>query len=333
MPALRRLAIPLIALSSCSHAPNGADAGPDAAPVQSSQAPPLDSSPLAAPPPEGAMPSATAVPAPAPIACPSGMLRIPGGAAPKSASPDEPRVVRPFCIDRWEAQLVDRQTGIALSPYSPPDRRLAVQIAKTWEDKRKEIGSDEAREIPLPPLPEWQRKRDSEPKAVSRAGVIPNGYVSGKMAARACENAGKRLCRHDEWVLACEGDKKQRYPYGAEYKQGGCNIFRAMHPAMALHDNASIGHLDPRLNLVKEKNGDPLLRRTGATRRCKSEWGDDGIWDMNGNLDEWVEDERGRFDGGFFSRSKRDGCASSVTAHGKDYFDYSTGVRCCYAPE
>ena len=46
-------------------------------------------------------------------------------------------------------------------------------------------------------------------------------------------------------------------------------------------------------------------------------------------LDEWVEDEKGRFLGGFFSRSKKDGCLSSVGAHPKTYFDYSTGVRCC----
>ena len=58
-------------------------------------------------------------------------------------------------------------------------------------------------------------------------------------------------------------------------------------------------------------------------------WGDDYIADMNGNIDEWVEDEKGRFDGGFFSRSKKDGCKSTVGAHGKTYFDYSTGVRCC----
>jgi hypothetical protein len=53
---------------------------------------------------------------------------------------------------------------------------------------------------------------------------------------------------------------------------------------------------------------------------------------MNGNLDEWVEDEHGRFVGGFFSRSKQDGCESSVGVHPVTYFDYSTGVRCCRAP-
>jgi hypothetical protein len=321
--------------------PDGGTSRPTAAPIETSQAPPLDSAPAPAPPPPGASSPAERPPdgesERAPIACPKGMLRVPGGSAPLFALPADkpgsafrdPAPVRAFCIDRWEAQLVDKLTGMTLSPYYPPERKLAAQIAAQWEKQRLEIGSDEAREMPLPPLPEWQKKRDFEPMAVSRPNVVPNGYVSGVNAEKACRNAGKRLCRHHEWVLACEGDKQQRYPYGAEYKQGGCNIFRALHPAGALHDDVTIGHLDPRLNLVKEPSGDPLLRRTGATQSCKSAWGDDAAWDMNGNLDEWVEDDKGRFDGGFFSRSKREGCEQSVTAHKKDYFDYSTGVRCC----
>jgi hypothetical protein len=336
MLPLRSLLILALFVTACSRraAPDVADAGPDASAVATSQAPPLEAAPVQAPPPPGASGSATAgetEPAPSP-ACPRGMLRIPGGVPPRGTSPAEPQIVRPFCIDRWEASLIDKATGMSISPYYPPDRRLAVQIAATWEKQREEIGSDSARQIPLPPLPAWQRQRDLEPVAVSRAGVVPNGYLSGLVAERACKNAGKRLCRHDEWVLACEGEKRQRYPYGVEYRQGACNIFRALHPATELHDNPSIGHHDPRLNLVKEPNGDPLLHRTGATLTCRSPWGDDGLWDMNGNLDEWVDDDRGRFDGGFFSRSKRDGCESTVTAHKKDYFDYSTGTRCCWSP-
>lgn len=237
-----------------------------------------------------------------------------------------------FCIDKWEASLVDRRTGLTLSPYYPPDRRLAAQLAETWEKQRFEIGSEAAHEVALPPLPEWQRKSEVDPVAVSKPGVIPNGYMSGTMAARACTNAEKRLCSYDEWITACRGEAERKFPYGAEYRAGACNIFRALHPAMELHDNASIGHLDPRLALVREKNGDPLLRRTGTTPACKSAWGSDGVWDMNGNLDEWVDDEHGRFAGGFYSRSKKDGCESSVTAHPPSYLDYSTGARCCWSP-
>jgi len=173
--------------------------------------------------------------------------------------------------------------------------------------------------------------------------VTPNGYLSGVVAARACENAKKRLCRYDEWRLACEGEAKQPFPYGMEYVAGACNVFREAHPAVVLHDNATIGHMDPRLNLVTGKDGDPLLRLTGKTPRCKSEWGSDAAYDMNGNLDEWVLDTekepdpktgwRGRMVGGFFSRSTKNGCASSIAAHPKGYLDYSTGTRCCWSKE
>jgi hypothetical protein len=312
MPALRRLAAPLVAALalSCERraGPAVADAGDDDGSIASSQAPPLMTAPAPAlPPPAPEVPS---------ITCPREMVAIEGR----------------FCVDRWEASLIDKATGKTLSPYYPPDRKLAAQLADTWEKERLEIGSDAAREVPIPNLPAWQREREVEPVAVSRPNVVPSGYLSAIVAARACENAKKRLCRHDEWVKACEGAEKRPFPYGNEYRQGACNIFRAMHPAMELHDNASVGHHDPRLNLVKDGSGDPLLRRTGATRTCKSVWGDDAVWDMNGNLDEWVEDEKGRFDGGFFSRSKKDGCASTITAHVKAYFDYSTGTRCCWSP-
>lgn len=236
------------------------------------------------------------------------------------------------CIDRWECQLLDRKSGKMLSPYYPPMPKVAARLAAEWEKKRFEAGSPEGQAIGVPPLPPWHAQDGIEPVAVSKPGVVPSGYVSGVIAQQACENAGKRLCKHPEWHRACRGAADRDYPYGDQYKPGACNIFRFIHPATVLHDNPSIGHLDPRLNLVREKSGDPLLRPTGGTSQCKSVWGDDAVVDMNGNLDEWVEDEKGRFVGGFFSRSKKDGCQSSVGAHPKNYFDYSTGVRCCKDP-
>jgi formylglycine-generating enzyme required for sulfatase activity len=60
-----------------------------------------------------------------------------------------------------------------------------------------------------------------------------------------------------------------------------------------------------------------------------SVWEGDGIRDMVGNLDEWIDDPEGTFVGGFYSRSKTDGCDSIVRGHPIEYFDYSLGVRCC----
>jgi formylglycine-generating enzyme required for sulfatase activity len=54
--------------------------------------------------------------------------------------------------------------------------------------------------------------------------------------------------------------------------------------------------------------------------------------DMVGNLDEWVDDEEGTFRGGFYARASTKGCEAQVTSHSPDYFDYSTGARCCQNP-
>jgi len=235
---------------------------------------------------------------------------------------------KPYCIDRWEAVLEDKNTGKRLSPYYTPVASNAKKVKDTWETRRFEVGGPEARAMPLPDLPAWQLDSDVVPMAVSRAGEVPHGYLSGIVARQACENAGKRLCKQDEWVRACRGSSDQPFPYGEKYQQGACNIFRATHPAGALHDDVTTGHLDPRLNQVQDKLG-PLLRLTGETKTCASRWGNDAVYDMVGNLDEWVDDGKGMFLGGFFSRSKKDGCASIVRSHPKDYWDYSLGVRCC----
>jgi hypothetical protein len=58
-------------------------------------------------------------------------------------------------------------------------------------------------------------------------------------------------------------------------------------------------------------------------------WGNDAIYDMVGNLDEWVDDGEGAFMGGFFARSTRLGCDARIAVHPKPYADYSLGVRCC----
>jgi hypothetical protein len=105
-------------------------------------------------------------------------------------------------------------------------------------------------------------------------------------------------------------------------------VFREAHPAVILHGDASVGHQDPRLNMV-EHRGQRLLRPTGSTPRCKSTWGTDGVYDMVGNLDEWLDDPEGVFAGGFFSRGTKEGCEARVSVHPFQYFDYSLGARCC----
>ena len=240
--------------------------------------------------------------------------------------PSEMARVGRYCIDRWEISTVDKTTGEALSPYYPPAPALVSEVWRGWLIEREQLGDTAARAMPLPPLSQLQRNGRFEVKAVSRPGVIPQSYMSQVLARKACENAGKRLCSQDEWVGACKGKAGAKYPYGGTYRQGVCNVYRLIHPAAVLHGSASLGHRDPRLNLVYEGES-PLLRNSGETATCASRWDDERIFDMVGNIDEWVEE--GMFLGGFYSRSTTQGCEAKVSVHVPIYYDYSTGVRCC----
>ncbi len=253
-------------------------------------------------------------------AAPSNAL-LPG--APSARCPPEMVDVRGrFCIDRYEDVLVDAKLGRRLSPYYHPTRAQTATSFKDW--------SSHARDGKMAVLapPDFQLSEDFEPRAESHAGATPNGYLSANLAALACKNAGKRLCTEQEWIFACRGEAQRKFPYGDHYEDGRCNVFREAHPAQILHGDMSTGHLDPRLNLVEGSAG-PLLRKTGATESCKSVWGADAIYDMVGNLDEWVDAPVGAFLGGFYARSTREGCDSKVSSHPRQYFDYSLGIRCC----
>lgn len=260
---------------------------------------------------------------------PVGSAKKPPAESTGARCPAEMVSVRGFCIDRWELSLVDAATGAPLSPYYPPHAKEAEGVFDYWLIEARTLGDSAARALPLPELPAVQQKAAFTPRARSRAGVIPQGYLSYYAAKRACANAGKRLCTEREWVTACGGDSGRKYPYADRYRAFACNVHRPYHPASVLHANASLGHRDPRLNLLFEGD-DPLLRPTAGTPSCVSRWGGDGVYDMVGNIDEWVEGEKGPvFVGGFYARSTTKGCEAKVDVHAPAYYDYSTGGRCC----
>jgi hypothetical protein len=267
------------------------------------------------------------VPVPVPVPAPAPALPLP-----RSCSPDMVSIAGRFCIDRFEAMIIDARTGDPLSPDFPATPNLLDIVLGEWSTSRERTGNVHARAFPLPWIAPGRLGDRPEPLAVSRLGVRPSGYLTGLVAESACAAAGKRLCSLDEFVTACRGEADTLFPYGDTYEDGVCNVFRDEHPAAILHNNASIGHLDPRLNRVKSK-GQTLLRRTGGTPACRSRWGSDAVYDMVGNIDEWVDEGAGAFAGGFYSRSTRSGCEALVTAHPKGYLDYSTGARCCRGVE
>jgi sulfatase modifying factor 1 len=208
--------------------------------------------------------------------------------------------VHAFCIDRWEASVVEIQgREVVPHPATHPVTNLKV-------------------------------------RAVSRSGVQPQGYISKNEAEAACENAKKRLCTGEEWEHACRGKHPTTFPYGDERKAGYCNdsgrapLF-ALHPELGSQVYASSAAMnDPRIN---EAPG--TVAPTGSYAKCRNAF---GVYDMVGNLHEWTADVngiRGTFRGGYYQDTHQngDGCAYRTVAHEVSYHDYSTGFRCCADPK
>jgi formylglycine-generating enzyme len=74
------------------------------------------------------------------------------------------------------------------------------------------------------------------------------------------------------------------------------------------------------------------LLPTGERSECTNAY---GVYDMVGNLHEWVDDADGTFRGGYYMDTTKngDGCSYQTTAHDFTYHDYSTGFRCCMDAE
>jgi hypothetical protein len=201
-----------------------------------------------------------------------------------------------FCIDKWEGSLVEvRERGEVAHPATEPVTNLKV-------------------------------------RAVSRAGVVPQGYISKNEAEMACKAARKRLCTGDEWQYACRGKKPTTYPYGDERRDGYCNDsgrapIATLYPGLGEGAFASGEVLnDPRINQSPN-----TVAPTGSFSKCRNAF---GVYDMVGNLHEWTADvsgTRGVFRGGYYQDTHHngDGCKYKTVAHDVSYHDYSTGFRCC----
>lgn len=167
-------------------------------------------------------------------------------------------------------------------------------------------------------------------RAVSIPGVKPQGYISGKQAAEACGRSGKRLCKPAEWKLACKGPEKSQFGYGQERVDGRCNDHGRSPVRARIAEEPTNGWSwtwsrmnDPKLNAFEG-----TLANTGEHAGCTNGY---GVYDMVGNLHEWVDDANGTFLGGYYQDThiNGDGCGYRTDAHSFTYHDYSTGFRCC----
>lgn len=238
-----------------------------------------------------------------------------------------------YCIDRWEASVVDLNTGGEASPNYYPDG----SGAKTQYNHWSRITPDNSAYSQMPPMMA-QESGQFVPKAVSKPNVQPQSFANKYVAEIACRNAGKRLCTRSEWYKACVGpegptsDYPEYYPYGQNYIAGKCNSRSSVWPPQVVWEGKTgIETGDPRLGTVSGSR-----QPTGSFPECKNAY---GVFDMVGNVDEIVSDvspsgaDKMVFVGSYYARKEGQmstGCASIITAHSaKGYYDYSIGFRCC----
>lgn len=168
--------------------------------------------------------------------------------------------------------------------------------------------------------------------AVVADGVKPQGYISEAQAAAACSAAHKRLCTLPEWLAACQGPQGWTYPYGNSYQAGACNEGRATNPVNDCFGAGDAVFTSANMNSSCCDDQPNTVAAGGSFPRCVSSW---GIYDLHGNLHEWIDASSGGangiFKGGYFVDAKINGpgCLYATTAHAKTYHDYSTGFRCC----
>ena len=165
----------------------------------------------------------------------------------------------------------------------------------------------------------------------NKVGELPRVLTSWTRAKEMCAAEGKRLCTEDEFNFACEGPEILPYVYGFERDAALCNIDKPYRypdhsKVLPMYEEclqtpwcaAELARLDQR-------------ERIGERTSCVA-WS--GAYDLNGNVNEWVEipgqkaPNRSGLKGGWWG-PVRGRCRPTVTFHKENDYGYEAGFRCC----
>ncbi|MBI5479349.1 MAG: SUMF1/EgtB/PvdO family nonheme iron enzyme [Deltaproteobacteria bacterium] len=144
-------------------------------------------------------------------------------------------------------------------------------------------------------------------RARARRGALPATNVTAAEAQAACQAGGKRLCRDDEWLAACRGEKRQwHFPYGEQYEPERCFGWERSQ---------------------RQKAKGPT--KTGTHPRCTTP---EGILALSGNAWEWVDRGAGQpawLRGGGYGNAFMDMACTARERPLPDYRSCAAGFRCC----
>jgi formylglycine-generating enzyme required for sulfatase activity len=169
-------------------------------------------------------------------------------------------------------------------------------------------------------------------EAPNEKGELPFALQTAYDGEAWCVERHKRLCSETEWVRACEGPQRRRYPYGDEYREDVCNDDRTW--------------VVVRWKVLAKWPGDAALEEaarlfqgdmSGARSECVSA---EGVYDLTGNVAEWVRRSgpsprtgydhvlKGCFWAGCF-KDPRPSCTFTNGVHPGSFRTYEAGFRCC----
>lgn len=175
---------------------------------------------------------------------------------------------------------------------------------KVWNNEKPPMGKP--RQVPL-----FCMDRFEYP---NQRFVSPRVHVSWFEARQLCREQGKRLCREDEWELACTMGREWDYCYGPKREIYRCN---SDHP---------VGTME-------------AIAPAGSRLECRNRY---GVFDLNGNVSEWIASTDatigpsvGILRGGTaWTSAEYGGDCWSRHGHPQNDVQYTDdGFRCCADPE
>lgn len=199
------------------------------------------------------------------------------------------------------------QPETAASPGPPPAEAAAAGGAQARAIKAKGYFWIDAYEASV----------DAQGRALSLPNVQP-ANATWFEAKAACEKAGKRLCTTEEWVSACQGKaaidddndgnfandyvEGNQFPYADYFEDSWCRV----------DEDRIEGRPGP----------------TGSKAWCHTPT---GIFDMAGNVEEWVglSAQEAMLIGGDFRASDKASCYRVHDSFGPGHRNHSIGFRCC----
>jgi sulfatase modifying factor 1 len=260
-------------------------------------------------------------------------------AGPQTLQTAQGREARASTLGRSDGSRAGGTNAARRSPGSNPTKRCPPDTARVsdfcidrYEAHLVVVGPD-GRETAHTP---YERPLGGVRYAArAAAGMVPQAYISRPEA--------------------CSGPEKLTYPYGNTSRPGVCNTGKPHLLARLFGKEPSRWSYADHFNSPRLNQQPGFLAATGAHAQCVSSY---GVYDLVGNLHEWVSDRvdaalpqkialqedirakipdnrgHGIFMGGFYSTTDEHGpgCRFVTIGHGPRYHDYSTGFRCCAEP-